>query len=141
MVVEVSANGQQYTSDQQLLTLHKMPTFGKYSPSTGAGHGNTLVLMVGTNLRWSTAARWNFNGSIVNATYAFVEGSDARGPSSFELQRENRESVGPFVVCQGTALALRRESRRLIKPSTRARSGEPGGLACGGVVHNRWSSR
>ena len=77
VTVELSANTQQYTTDNVLLSLLPIATYGSYSPSTGASGGGIDVILFGTNLRWGSDYKMKYNGSVVNATYAFIDGSDA----------------------------------------------------------------
>ena len=74
VALELSANTQQYTSDAVLLSLLPTPTFGAYSPSSGATKGDSRVTLLGTNLRFGSDYQLDYNGTLVNATYALIDG-------------------------------------------------------------------
>lgn len=77
VAVELGANTQQYTNDSVRLSMLPTPEFGRYSPSTGASTGGTRNVLFGTNLRWGSDYKMDYAGNVVNATYAYLDGSDA----------------------------------------------------------------
>ena len=80
VVLELSANTQQYTADSVLVSMQPVPTYGRFSPSTGASAGGTRVILFGTDLRNGSHYLIRYANEVVNATIAFVDSADGHWP-------------------------------------------------------------